>query len=66
MNVDRIQLASILERDRPWAAYALADLDEPLFSLCEWLVARDAVWLIYHGLEPAVLLGFGATEQLTG
>jgi ribosomal protein S18 acetylase RimI-like enzyme len=55
--VSRIQ--AILETDRIWCAYALADLDPEELPNCEWLVGRHAVVLIYRGTDPPVLFAHG-------
>lgn len=51
----RTDLRALLERNRPWCAYALADLDPALFPDTDWAVAGSAVRLIYSGLLPPVL-----------
>lgn len=56
---DKAVLAQLLERDREWALYALADLDDGLFEQCEWWTAGDALALVFHGLDirPIFLMG---------
>ncbi len=58
------ELRRILETDRVWCAYALADLDPAYVENCEWHVAREAVVLRYHGLEPPALFAHGQPEQV--
>lgn len=59
----RAELRALLERNRPWAAYALADLDPAWYPNTEWAVSGSAVRLIYSGLEPPVLFLDGPPEQ---
>ena len=35
----RARIRSILNTNREWSLYALADLDDPLFGMCEWYTA---------------------------
>lgn len=58
------KLRRILETDRVWCAYALADLDPAYAANCEWLVGDDSVVLIYQGMEPAVLFAHGEPVQV--
>lgn len=59
-------LRSILERDRVWSAYALADLEPGLYEESHWYVAAHSLVMIYHGLRPAVLFAFGDPQTLAG
>ncbi len=52
-------IRTILETDRVWSAYALADLYPPQGDLAEWFLERDAAAMIYQGLSPAVLFAHG-------
>lgn len=54
-NPDREEIRPILERNRPWCAYALADLDPAWYPNTSWAVAGEAVRLIYSGLQPPVV-----------
>jgi ribosomal protein S18 acetylase RimI-like enzyme len=53
----------ILDADRIWAAYALADLQPAFEPYCRWWVADAAggsgLVLFYSGLEPTVLMSVG-------
>jgi ribosomal protein S18 acetylase RimI-like enzyme len=55
--VPRIQ--AILETDRIWCAYALADLDPSEMPNSDWHVGRHAVVLVYRGTDPPVLFAHG-------
>jgi hypothetical protein len=59
---DKPSIRRRLERERDWAVYALADLDEGLFEQCEWWASRDALGLVFHGLaiRPIFLMGNAA------
>ncbi|MFP3854004.1 MAG: GNAT family N-acetyltransferase [Anaerolineales bacterium] len=61
---ERQRLRNILEQDRLWTAYALADLDPNYAEGSNWLVEEDAVILHYIGLEPPVLFLHGPSESL--
>jgi len=52
-------LLPLLESDRVWCAYALADLDPHYASDCTWHVKEGAAVLIYAGLTPPVLFAHG-------
>jgi GNAT superfamily N-acetyltransferase len=58
------QIRKILETDRSWSAYALADLDPKFSEFCQWTVNEDSLILIYRGLEPPVLFAVGQPLQL--
>jgi ribosomal protein S18 acetylase RimI-like enzyme len=57
-------ILSILENDRIWCAYAIADLDPEHDAYCEWHVFAESVLLSYSGLEPPVLFAHGEQEPL--
>lgn len=57
-------LRSLLERDRIWCAYALADLYPPYAENARWYTSNDAVILTYHGLQPPVLFAHGDPSQI--
>jgi len=57
-------LRQLLERDRIWSAYALADLDPVYISATSWHVNENAAILIYAGFEPAVLFSIGSKAAL--
>lgn len=62
--IAREQLRGLLEHDRIWSAYALADLDPREDENSSWLFNEFAVVLIYRGLSPAVLFTSGEVGQL--
>jgi ribosomal protein S18 acetylase RimI-like enzyme len=60
-------IRAILETDRPWAAYALADLAPGFFEVCEWhaLPGPDpALILLYRAFETPVLVTLGAPQAI--
>jgi len=59
--LDRVE--KVLERERVWSAYALADLDPPHASHARWLADDDAVVLSYAGFDPPVLFAAGDPGQ---
>ncbi len=56
---------AILETDRVWSAYALADLDPSESDHCTWLVGQQAVVLAYRGLTPPVLFAHGDAAEVS-
>lgn len=62
---DRKEVRRILESDRIWCAYALADLDPAYAQDCEWHVADEALVLLYRGLEPPALFAHGDPEEVS-
>ena len=57
-------ILTILEGDRIWSAYAIADLDPQYKPSTVWFANQDAVVLIYKGLKPPVLFSFGHIDRL--
>jgi ribosomal protein S18 acetylase RimI-like enzyme len=57
-------LRLLLENDRIWCAYALADLYPPYAENARWYIADSAVILTYHGLQPPVLFVHGDQSQI--
>jgi ribosomal protein S18 acetylase RimI-like enzyme len=57
----------ILETDRPWAVYALADLAPEYSAHARWHVAahgRPALLLVYRAFRPPVLFAHGPVADL--
>lgn len=60
----RQHLRKILEGDRIWSAYALADLDPKEDDLCKWIVGEASVILLYLGFSPPILFAHGELQEL--
>ncbi len=58
------RIRSVLETNRIWCAYALADLDPEYIDQTRWLLSETAVMMIYTGLEPPVLFAYGDSIEL--
>jgi ribosomal protein S18 acetylase RimI-like enzyme len=58
------RLRKLLETDRNWCAYALADLYPPYAESSQWLVDAEAVVLMYQGVEPPILFAHGDPNQV--
>ena len=67
-------IRAILETDRPWAAYALADLAPSFFGACEWHAGTApsqtspgsaAILLLYRAFETPVLITLGAPQAIS-
>lgn len=55
---------SLLERDRVWCAYALADLEPRLAPLATWILGAEAVLLVFRGLTPPLLFAHGDPAEV--
>ena len=67
LTADLATVREILQTDRCWAAYALADLAPEYSAPARWHVAaggRPALLLVYSGFEPPVLFAHGAAADL--
>lgn len=64
-RVQPTTIQKILEMDRTWCAYAIADLDPMYFDDCRWFIDREAAVLIYRGLEPPVLFAQGSPQEVS-
>lgn len=56
---DLAVIRRLLEGNRGWCAYALADMDPNYIEDTEWIVDEGAVVLLYSGLSPRVLFVHG-------
>lgn len=66
-TADVAEIRRILETERIWAAYALADLEPDHFPYCEWIRTTDdppAIALIYREFAAPVLLAVGDADRL--
>ena len=66
-TTDLTLVRSLLDRDRPWAAYAIGDLSSALAAECEWRVPADgapALLLLYRGFVPPIAFAMGAPDHL--
>ena len=67
LTADPATVREILQTDRRWAVYALADLAPEYSAGARWHVAahgRPALLLVYRGFEPPVLFAHGAVADL--
>ncbi len=64
-TTDKAAIRRILNRDRDWSLYALADLDAGLFEHCDWLVLGDALALVFRAIaiRPIFVLGDAAATR---
>jgi len=63
------EIRSILEIDRPWAAYALGDLAPGFSEVSEWYrsaTSDAALMLLYRAFEIPVLFTLGQAEVVDG
>ena len=52
-------LEPILNRDWPWAGFAIGDLDPEWMPHCEWWHSAGTVVLLFDGLSPRLMCHFG-------
>jgi GNAT superfamily N-acetyltransferase len=64
LEISTERIHTILETDRIWSAYALADLDAKFNDYCQWMINQKSLILIYRGLDPPVLFAVGQPAQL--
>jgi ribosomal protein S18 acetylase RimI-like enzyme len=66
VSADPAAIRAILETDRVWAIYALADLTPAYSAHAEWRVAGSgrALLLIYRAFQPPVLFAHGPAADL--
>jgi ribosomal protein S18 acetylase RimI-like enzyme len=66
ITADLTRVREILETDRVWSAFALADLTAELAPYCEWHVADDvpALVLLYRGFDPPLFFSLGREDVL--
>jgi ribosomal protein S18 acetylase RimI-like enzyme len=65
---DQLHLRRLLETDRRWATYALADLQPAFIRHCQWQLGECAegpgVALLFHALQPPPLFTMGPVEAV--
>lgn len=62
---DRTQIREILQTDRSWSAYALADLEPGYFEHSAWFSSgAKSVLLVYSAFSTPVLIAVGAANDL--
>ena len=61
---DAAVLEPLLNRDWPWAGFAIGDLEPEWMRQCEWRRAGDSIVLLFNGLTPRLLSAYGATSDL--
>ena len=63
--MDKAEIRRLLNTDRPWSLYALADLDDGMFEHCDWWAHRDSLALVFCALKirPIFVLGDAAATR---
>jgi ribosomal protein S18 acetylase RimI-like enzyme len=64
---DKASVLAILQTDRLYAAYAIGDLGDNLFSLCDWIAADEghgpsALAMMFNGFHPPALFVMGEAD----
>jgi GNAT superfamily N-acetyltransferase len=65
-RTDLARAREILESDRVWSAYALADLAPEEQPHCTWVLGTHSLLLQYGGFEPPVLFAHGDPAECRG
>ena len=62
---DKNEIRRLLNRDRDWSLYALADLDDGLFEQCDWFGHGDGLVLVFRGIaiRPIFVIGDAAATR---
>jgi hypothetical protein len=47
---DKSEIRSLLNSDREWSLYALADLDEGMFEHCDWWTLAGGLALVFRAI----------------
>jgi ribosomal protein S18 acetylase RimI-like enzyme len=63
-NRESNRARSLLEQDRVWCAYALADLEPPFAGRTTWRTSERAVVMTYRGLTPPLLFAHGEPQEV--
>lgn len=69
-TTDKEEIAAFLNRDRPYAGYALCDLEDEYFQACRWLLSADAqgeargLAMEFGRLDPMILFVMGEPEAI--
>ena len=66
---DKTEIRRRLNTGREWSLYALADLDDGMFELCDWWGLGDGLALVFRGIaiRPIFVVGDAAcTRELLG
>ena len=61
---DRDEIRQLLNADRVWSIYALADLDPHLFPLCQWWTTGRGLALVFTGIEIQPIFVSGPKQDV--
>jgi len=61
---DTAAIRALLDGDRPWAVYALGDLDPRRARFCDWYVQGESIALLYREFATPILFALGASAVL--
>ena len=64
-TTNKAEIRRLLNRDRDWSLYALADLDDGMFEHCDWLALGDSLALVFRAIaiRPIFVLGDAASTR---
>ena len=63
-TTDQNQIRRLLNLDRVWSLYALADLDPHLFDLCQWWTTNHALALVFNGISIRPIFVMGPKQDV--
>ena len=63
-TTDRDQIRSLLNSDRVWSLYALADLDQHLFDMCQWWTRNQSLALVFNGISIRPIFVMGSQHDV--
>ncbi len=63
---DKEEIRRLLNADREWSLYALADLDDDLFPHCDWWAVPDGIAMVFRAISirPIFVLADAETTEL--
>jgi ribosomal protein S18 acetylase RimI-like enzyme len=64
LSISEQHILQLLEEDRNWSAYALADMDMKYKAHSWWFADKTALVLVYMGFSPPVLFSHGFPSSL--
>ena len=50
---DKSAIRTVLNTDREWSLFALADLDDGMFEHCDWWALADGLALVFRYHDPS-------------
>ena len=61
---DKSEIRRLLNTDREWSLYALADLDDGMFQHCDWWGHGDSLAMVFRALEIQPIFVLGGSDSV--